>query len=590
MTLRPHVAATLAGALLTTSALAGPDYNPAVKNRYPSPNLYAPDTDTLTIRGDGIRCGPGAACDASPLNITTGLLGAINRTLANRAADRRNVRDFGASLSGTSSDQGAFNAARAATPALGTIEVPPGRIALSSDPTGGPAGPVLWRLTGNTSGTSNVPVITMGSDWVETFLGLGGGHYIGRRNSSPDGPPVQRLEQTIGYTGGTSGYVVPTLQTTTYVPDNGGNLTNYIWNSLSRIYSYANGAGEHNASYMQTNRMAGNAKLWGATIEYRDYTGLASSLTGSGVGLELDLFGNGLDDASNRVGIDVTVGRHNPSGPAMEAAYGVRVTGQNGDVTNTGFKTGFSVVSKITNAAIDTSQAVMGPNAVAIRVGDGRKMDFSIDATRYLLASGGQLSYFVKGYGTPRFQSSDDGTFSTFGVLRAFAGVDASQSPTGTVAVRVGDGRRLDYSNDGSRYMSASGGQLSYYAAGNATPRFQVADDGTFNIFGILKPLSGVDASGSPTGTVVVRLGDGRKLDFSNDGSRYMNASGGQLSYFAAGNATPRFQVADDGTLNAFGIIQALGGLKFPNFTGSGNRFLCINASNVAYASSTACS
>ena len=526
---------------------------------------------------------------ASSLSISTGLLGAINRTLAARAADRRNVKDFGAPLNGSASDLTAFRAARAATPAGGTIEVPPGGVVLASDPTDGPAGPVLWRLTGNTYGTGTVPVTALGSDWVETFLGLGGGHFIGRKNTSANGPPVQRIEQTISYSGGTSGYVVPTLQATTYVPDNGGDMTNYIWNSLSRIYSYANGSGEHNASYMQTNRMAGNTNLWGATIEYRDHTGLESSKTGIAVGLELDLFGNGVDDANRRVGIDVVVGRHSASGPAMEAAYGIRVVGQNGDVTNSSYKTGISVASKITNAAFDASQAVMSGDAVAFRVGDSRKLDFSIDSTRYLLASGGQLSYFVKGFDTPRFQSSDDGTFSTFGSLKALSGVDASQAPTGSASVRVGDSRKLDFSSDASRYLTSSGGQLSYYVTGNATPRFQSSDDGTFSTFGALKALSGVDASQSPTGGVAVRVGDSRRLDFSSDGSRYLTASGGQLSYFVSGFGTPRFQVADDGTFNAFGVIQALGGLKFPNFSGSGNRFLCVNASNVAYASSTAC-
>lgn len=49
--IRPQIAAALAAALLSTAALAGPDYSPSKKGQYPSTNFNAPDVDKLTIHG-----------------------------------------------------------------------------------------------------------------------------------------------------------------------------------------------------------------------------------------------------------------------------------------------------------------------------------------------------------------------------------------------------------------------------------------------------------------------------------------------------------------------------------------------------------
>jgi hypothetical protein len=53
MTIRVRAAAALAAALVSTAALAGPDYSPSRRAQYPSPNLNRADVDTLVVRGQG---------------------------------------------------------------------------------------------------------------------------------------------------------------------------------------------------------------------------------------------------------------------------------------------------------------------------------------------------------------------------------------------------------------------------------------------------------------------------------------------------------------------------------------------------------
>ena len=84
-----------------------------------------PGTDTVTITG---AAGGGGShpTDHSDRQVTATGTGAAARTLAARASDWVNVRDYGAAGDGTTNDRAAFVAALAAVPTNGTLYVPAG--------------------------------------------------------------------------------------------------------------------------------------------------------------------------------------------------------------------------------------------------------------------------------------------------------------------------------------------------------------------------------------------------------------------------------------------------------------------------------
>lgn len=105
-------------ALLSTHALA---FDPPVANRYPSPDLYRPNVDSLIIRGDGTTgnlSGASVQPEGSPLKVR------LDRLLGRR----KNVADFpGWDPTGATDSTSAIQAAINALPASGgVVEVPCG--------------------------------------------------------------------------------------------------------------------------------------------------------------------------------------------------------------------------------------------------------------------------------------------------------------------------------------------------------------------------------------------------------------------------------------------------------------------------------
>jgi hypothetical protein len=78
------------------------------------------------------------------------------------------VKTYGAVLNGIADDSTAFNTARGAVQANGTIRVPEGYWNVPTPPTSGPSTPVLWQMTGNVgSGVIGVAV-TSGGQYAST--------------------------------------------------------------------------------------------------------------------------------------------------------------------------------------------------------------------------------------------------------------------------------------------------------------------------------------------------------------------------------------------------------------------------------------
>jgi hypothetical protein len=87
------------------------------------------------------------------------------RTIADRANDQINVRDYGAKLDGTTNDAAAFMAAYTAAsagPGGASIWVPRGGVNVTGATLTGGANPVLWKLDGDTFSTGTTPVSVLG--------------------------------------------------------------------------------------------------------------------------------------------------------------------------------------------------------------------------------------------------------------------------------------------------------------------------------------------------------------------------------------------------------------------------------------------
>lgn len=125
MIFRFRAAAALAAALLFAApALAGPDYSPAKKGQYPSPNFNAPDADRITLRGEG-STGPVGGMTVRAKGATT------PRPLDERAADVAHLLDYGPG-GATVDATGAADMTAAWTAALATgrkVVVPNGTFA-----------------------------------------------------------------------------------------------------------------------------------------------------------------------------------------------------------------------------------------------------------------------------------------------------------------------------------------------------------------------------------------------------------------------------------------------------------------------------
>lgn len=209
------------------------------------------------------------------------------------------------------------------------------------------------------------------------------------------------LRRDTDYTGGTPGWVNSALFIDTYT---GPSTTTFEWGLTSRLNNYST-AGENVGAYLQGNKYA-TGPTWGACVEVNDKTGTNTSSTSGGtVGLEVDVWANGVDAFKQRIGVDVVVGKSNAAGAKSIAHSGVRVGAQNNNNTQAAFLNGFEVLSAddsaflstangqrgldlrgtYTSAAIDLSNSIVG-NGTAIRLKSGTSITFGNDAyrTRYI--------------------------------------------------------------------------------------------------------------------------------------------------------------------------------------------------------------
>ncbi|AQT05340.1 glycosyl hydrolase family 28-related protein [Acetobacter persici] len=94
-----------------------------------------------------------------------------------------NAKDFGLALDGKTDDTAALQAAKNAAASGAVIQLPAGKLALKSAPTG--STPNLWQANGTLQADGG-PLLSLGTDVLESTLE--GGKYFVRGQTAADMP------------------------------------------------------------------------------------------------------------------------------------------------------------------------------------------------------------------------------------------------------------------------------------------------------------------------------------------------------------------------------------------------------------------
>jgi hypothetical protein len=137
--------------------------------------------------------------------------------------------------------------------------------------------------------------------------------------------------------------------------------------------------------------------IWGDVVEVRSFSNAPSSVDGSLIGMEMDLVGNGADDATIRRFFSLVIGKQNTQGPDFEV-FGVfdifSPPGTSYQHALAGFGSG-----PFTHAFIDIRGVVQGPNANAIWFADGQRLALDTAGNHQLRYNpyNGNAEYVVNG-------------------------------------------------------------------------------------------------------------------------------------------------------------------------------------------------
>ncbi|MFC5407506.1 hypothetical protein [Cohnella soli] len=184
------------------------------------------------------------------------------------------------------------------------------------------------------------------------------------------------ISRDANYSGGSPGYVNSAL----YVVDTVRNgVAAYEWGITSVLNNFAS-AGENVALYGQGNRH-GTGPTWAGVFEARDHTQNAGT-TGL-LGLEVDVFANGLDTNHIRLGIDIVVGKGVAAGSACQAYAGIRLGPVNGDANQGSFQKGLLLTGSVTTGVDVQSNGTYafrssGTNNVGLDLSTGTHSDSAI--------------------------------------------------------------------------------------------------------------------------------------------------------------------------------------------------------------------
>ena len=304
---------------------------------------------------------------------------------------------YGAKLNGVTDDTAAFAAAYVAAPAGSVIYVPKGTTVLQQPGNWGVAltKRVKWLVDGTilADGTplaSSIPngggpagLVLPGFVAGNTPMGLSSSQGASQSTDFS----VNQSAYIVNHTGGTNGTVITNVRADTIIYN---SPQNFIWGGLDRLIwngtqtPNASTPAQHVARYVQTLRQSATTnpsggylpqpQLWTACLEYRDTTGLPSSATNASLTIEMDWFGNGLDDANSRTIQSLVIGQTNTSGAPVEVSSIIGVylaAGSSGSA-----KTVFAIGVPFSNAVLDTTYAQSLSGAPAIKLSAGHAIAF----------------------------------------------------------------------------------------------------------------------------------------------------------------------------------------------------------------------
>lgn len=311
---------------------------------------------------------------------------------------------YNAALNGTTDDTAAFRAAYSAAPAGSVIYVPNGTTVLQPPGSWGIAltKSVKWIVDGTVlaNGTPLASALPGGVGPASLILP---GFVVGNTptsatmsqgSSSAADFAVNQSAYIVNHSGGNSG-VISNARTDTIIYN---SPANYVWSGLDRLVwagtqtPYGIGPAQHVGRYVQTVRQTASTgsqgqnlpqpQLWAACLEYHDMTGQPSSVTNAALTVEMDWFGNGLDDANCRAVQSLVIGQANTSGPPVEVSDIIGVwlgSGSSGSA-----KTILNVNIPFSSSVIDSTSAQSVNNAPVIKMAAGQAIAFEQTNTNRL--------------------------------------------------------------------------------------------------------------------------------------------------------------------------------------------------------------
>lgn len=463
--------------------------------------------------------------------VSGGLFLASSPTLANQAATKAYVdlnpnssrvinvalAPYGAKIDGVTDDTAAFKAAYVAAPAGSAIYVPNGIVVLQSPGAWGVALTKLvkWIVDGTalTDGTPlgtsipggngpsriSLPGVVVGNSQASLTTSQG--------SSSASDFAVNQSSYIVNHSGGVSGAVSANSRTDTIIY---ASPNNYIWGGLDRLIwsgtqtPAAATPAQHVGRYVQVIRQTAGAssngtslpqpQLWAACLEYRDNTGLSSSAVGApSLTIEMDWFGNGLDDANVRTIQSLVVGQVNKSGSPVEIST---VIGAYLDAASTGsVKTVLLAAVPFSNAVIDTTNARQINNAPAIKLSAGQAISFDAansnrlyydSPTNTVRLAQGPLSFPIGRGITVGFENvfSSGGSIPNYiaGNILFLVG-SGTYTLTLPPAATVAPGTGFTFSNVGSASVTIAPGAGEFIDNGpiilRPNDRYHIVSDGT---------------------------------------------------------------------------------------------------------------
>lgn len=309
---------------------------------------------TAPVNGDGSK----ASVTAS--STTT------SRSMADRASDILNIKDFGAKLDGVTDDGGAFTAVKNKAVSGQTIFVPFGpngnnTMNTSVLPPSTADKINFWWLFGKTL-PNKYPIFNLGYDPI--FSTIGNGFWFHRDKSYPNSSPLIRIDASFddagGAVGGTSAAVSEDC--------NVGNeqLNNFVWCHITTMSSSSLGPSENvgNAIYVTrpkgalSDNKGARGELWSLNTSVADRTGRGARYSGSLVGYELDISGSGVggvdnadfnEQVGNRIGLQFAINADTQT-KAFGVGHGIALGGG----SNAYYNYGIRASAKIDRAAFST--------------------------------------------------------------------------------------------------------------------------------------------------------------------------------------------------------------------------------------------